>query len=331
MPKRSAEVADIAGALALLDALYPGAFRLDTCQRTLWIFPSLTGPLLTGGAGVSPALIPGAQIFAGPTAYQFLLEVATGLQSEVQGETDIFGQLKEAWAAFESSQAPLLAALKPWVLKLFEDTKEIRASHLQHVGGSSYGSLVRKLIRGFSQSPQEPILLLGAGRIAQSIAPWLVEQELWIWNRSRASLEALVEELGVKAPGARIRVILDAEEEARALREAAHLVVCIPFDPECDERRIALWNEGNRTSDTARSVIHLGGLRQQCGAWKGVDDFHALDEIFALQKAQGDTRSEQIARAFRACAEKARLRSLPGSLAGSLTLPHGWEDLAVFA
>jgi hypothetical protein len=52
-----------------------------------------------------------------------------------------------------------------------------------------------------------------------------------------------------------------------------------------------------------------------------------LDDLFALEKSQGAVRSTQIIQAARACEEKAKLRSL-GS---SITIPHGWEDLALFA
>ena len=101
------------------------------------------------------------------------------------------------------------------------------------------------------------------------------------------------------------------------------------IDEAADDRRIEWFREGG--ADGRRTIIHLGALRKQCGAWLNVAGFHSLDELFALQKQQDEARTELFARAHRACAEKARLRGLPGSPGGSVTLPHGWEDLAVFA
>jgi hypothetical protein len=49
--------------------------------------------------------------------------------------------------------------------------------------------------------------------------------------------------------------------------------------------------------------------------------------LFEMLRVQTEQRSQQVARARRACGEKAVLRSL----GNSATVPHGWEDLAAFA
>jgi hypothetical protein len=325
--KRALADADLPAVLGLVDALFPEALRLDTCQRRIWIYPSFAASLTT-----APREVPGTELFSGAEAYSFLLRVATGLESEVKGETDIFGQLKEAWAQFELQGSGLLLALSPWMRKVFEDTKEIRSLHLQNVGTASYGSLVRRVLRSFSESPQGPILLVGSGQIAQSIAPWLLDQELWILNRTRDSAERLKFELLAKEPRARIRVLeADDETQLTAFQMAAHAVICVPVDSERDEARIEAWDQADRASAVPRAVVHLGGMRAACSGWTRLSRFVCLDELFALQKSQNDLRTEQVDRALRACSERARLRGLAGSSAGSATLPHGWEDLAVFA
>jgi hypothetical protein len=297
--------------------LVAGAFEVDTCQRRLWIYSA---------HGQDP-LAEQVDILRGEKAYLFLLRVATGLESEIRGETDIFGQLKEAWRWYETSdEAYHFDALSPWMQRLFEDTKDVRAQHLQNVGGSSYGSLIRILLKRYHSAPQEPLLIVGAGHIARAICPWLAEHELWIWNRGEESLKTLLDEVGTR-PGARVRPLIGPEAEERAWREAAHAIVCIPYDAEGDGRRIRLWREGAAAGYAKGSVIHLGGLGQACGEWSTLNEFHPLDDLFSLQKEQNEARASQFARALRTCEEKARLRGL----GGSLTLPHGWEDLAVFA
>jgi hypothetical protein len=300
---------------ARLQQALRGWFHLDSCQRLLWI----------GSAADLESLefAPDAelQVFEGVDAYRFLLRVATGLESQIVGETDIFGQLKEAWRKTASDLE--LGAL---MQRLFEDTKDIRSRFLQNLGGASYGSLVRMMLK---QSPG-PTLVVGAGQLAHSVAPYLLDQELWIFNRSAEKLAQFYSDLiardaklGVVSP--RIRVISEEEEEM-AWRKAASVVVCIPMDAQGaavakDAKRVS-WRAG-----CEGPVIHLGGSRDSAGPWLELPAFEALDDLFALQRTQGDVRMTQVAQAARACDEKAKLRAL-GS---SVTLPHGWEDLAVFA
>src|SRR4051794_35162047 len=83
LPKKSMEKRFVP-----VEPSYVPAFVVDTCQRSLWVFNS---------EAYCPSEIRGAEVYKGQEAYRFLLQVATGLASEVVGETDIFGQIKEAW------------------------------------------------------------------------------------------------------------------------------------------------------------------------------------------------------------------------------------------
>jgi glutamyl-tRNA reductase len=305
------------------------AFALGTCQRKLWVFEA------ESASTVLPTEVLGqVEVYQGLSAYRFLLRFAAGLESEVLGETDVFGQFKEAWKAHLAKGTESAVLLGPWVQKIFEDTKEIRSQYLQHVGGDSYGSLVRKLLRPSSiVDAQAPLLIVGAGQIAKSVAPWLSQQEIWLLNRSAETLARLRAEILDKNPLAKIRVVGEGDlSEERAWREAAHAVVCIPaLGTEQESQWMKWFEEGSAASSQARLIVHLGGIRDKIGAWADLAHCHSLDEVFALQRLNNSSRSELFARAFRACDEKSRLRSLPGSPGGSASLPHGWEDLAVFA
>src|SRR5690242_20239990 len=142
---------------------HPSVFHLNTCQRQVWIMNS---------AKVSAAPVStGLEIYQGQEAYRFLLRWAAGLKSEVLGETDIFGQIKSAWKIAEATRDPSLLGLSSWIQRLFEDTKEIRTQYLQNLGGSSYGTLIRKWLKNRTEGP---LFLVGAGQIAQSVAPVLL-------------------------------------------------------------------------------------------------------------------------------------------------------------
>jgi len=288
-----------------------GAIFLDSCQRWLWI--GLAGqmePIGTQGL---------AQTYSGSDAYTFLLSVATGLESQVIGETDIFGQLKDAW----NKQRVLLGTearkeLSAWMQRLFEDTKEIRSRYLQNLGGSSYGSLLRKILKDAGSLVSGPTVLIGAGQLASSVAPYLLDHELWIVNRTAERAQALAFELQEQNPGAKIRAF-GAIEEIEAIAQAAQLVICAPEDSEQDPRRVQALRSGVQ-------VVHLG-MRATRGPWSGCEKFYSLEDIFKMDRSLSAVRSLQVEKARAACREKAILRALGG---GSVSIAHGWEDLAAF-
>ena len=287
-----------------------GAFHLDSCQRRLWVLPDPQAALPLAGF---------FETFSGEAAYDFLLRVACGLESQVIGETDIFGQVKEAWSAFLEAGSPQSELLDPWMQKLFGDTKEIRSRHLQSAGGATYGSLVRRLL---PERLSGPVLLIGAGQLARSISPYLAEFGIHALNRSAGRLEGLLQELREKHPGSDARALAPAEE-AQAWRRAGAVVLCVPMDLEGDSARRGY--AAALGGDTP--VLHLGGFAAESGPWASIPGVRFLDELFSLEKSQGDLRRAQARRAAQACSERAKLRGL----GGSVSTPHGWEDLAVFA
>lgn len=293
-----------------------GAFYLDTCQRVVWVTSQDEFERVSETTDWT-----GYEVSTGVAAYSFLLRVATGLESQVVGETDVFGQLKEAWrkAAYDLDEN-----VDFYIQKIFEDTKEIRSRYLQHLGGVSYGTLVRKFLQ--TKKNYDPTLLVGAGQLAQSVGSFLVEQEIWIINRSIDKAHALADELK-REHGARVRVLETAEEQAEGWLKSSQAVICVPVEEALDPARVELWEKGNGAAKRNRTLLHLGAQKAQSGPWQSLSGASYLDDIFELQKAQGEVRSLQIGLALRACDERAKLRAL----GNSVSIHHGWEDLAVFA
>jgi hypothetical protein len=313
------EPALAASALSAISAqIGPGGLFLDSCQRVLWIYSDdrdLNCPELASGR---------LELHEGMDAYRLLLRVAAGLESAVVGETDIFGQLKEAWR----KSLLLDQTVSFWLKKVFEDTKEVRAQHLEHLGGLTYGSLARK---HFTANSAEnglagTTLLVGAGNLGATVAPYFTQgEELLILNRGIERAEALRLEVLALHPGARVRVIIPGgADEAEAWAQCTRAIVCIPADDGADAARVEAFRRGG---SAGRTVLHLGCARAQAGAWSLIEGASFLDDIFRLQKSQGEVRSVRIALAKRACDERAKLRSL----GGSMSIAHGWEDLALFA
>lgn len=283
---------------------------LDTCQR--WIC------VLRSPEPLDPR--PDVDLFSGEEAYRFLLRVTTGLESRLQGETNIFGQVKQAWAPHGTHF--------PWLQRLFEDTKEIRAQHLSDVGGPSYGRLVRRTLHPIAAPHGRPLLLVGAGELAHAVAPWLTGFQLQILNRDASKAEALAQSLRQHGHG-RFPITTVAPAEADAAWRSAHAVVlCIPYDPTQDKLRIQhLQDRGAESAEDNPMVIHLGGSHAQAGPWTQVPNFHSLDDLFQLHQQESGARNAQLRRADHACQERARLRAL----GPSLSICHGWEDLASFS
>jgi hypothetical protein len=299
-------------------AATPG-FEIRTCQRSVVMLYGFEA--LAAARAQFPA--DGAlEQFEGAAAYAFLLRMCCGLESKLVAETEIFGQIKQAWRDFSSHSSRLAQQLSPWMQQLFCDAKEIRAQYLGSLGSASYGSQVRRLLG--DDATAGPTLLIGAGQLAQAVAPWLTGSELWLSNRTAARARELARELGKRSPERPVRVFEDGVEgELAAWRGAHQIVICVPPDAESDRLRIAAWRE--RTGGGGR-IIHLGAGAEGTAPWKDLPEFVSLGALFDMLQAHSDVRRRQIERACAACREKALLRGL----GANASHPHSWEDLAAF-
>ncbi len=303
-------------------ALLPESCVLGTCLREVRIGIAAPDRQPT----TTEADAAGYEKYAGAEAYRFLLQLACGLESEIAGETEILGQIKQAWREYELAQADAAVELRPWMQRLLQDTKEIRSEYVVSLGSATYGSLVRRLLGGTLTGPT---LLVGAGQLAETILPFLDNGEVLVWNRSRERAEAMLARQRVAQTAGRVHLLDStiAAEDA-AWRRAHDVVICIPADDARDAHRVRLWHHHYQSSGR---VLHLGIHAADGTAWAGVPRLATLTELFGLRDTQASQRELQLARARRACLHKAQLARLDdadGSRAGSSN--HGWEDLAVF-
>lgn len=298
------------------------ACGISTCLREVRVaaLPAQLQPTAAEGTAA------GFERYVGADAYRFMLRLACGLESEIAGETEILGQIKDAWREHESADAQAASVLRPWMQRLLQDTKEIRSEFVTGLGSATYGSLVRRLLGAETTGPT---LLLGAGQLAEAVLPYLDSGDVWIWNRHAERARELVARQRTPSAQQRIRVF-DATEEAElaAWRAAHNVVICIPPDAARDAMRARTWK--HHMIDRGR-VLHLGLESAAATAWEGIASLSTLRDLFALRETQASQRETQLARAQRACADKAQLARLDdadGSRPG--TANHGWEDLAVF-
>ena len=303
-------------------ALLPEACVLGTCLREVRIAIAAQHEQPTNSAADAA----GHERYVGAEAYRFLLQLACGLESEIAGETEILGQIKQAWRDHETAQPQAAKALRPWMQRLLQDTKEIRSEYVVSLGSATYGSLVRRLLGG--QLPG-PTLLIGAGQLAETVLPFLDSGEVLVWNRSRERTEAMFSRQRAAQTQGRVHLLEPTTTaEETAWRRAHDVVICIPPDAPRDAQRVQLWHQHGQP---AGRVLHLGIHDANGTAWAGAPRLATLGDLFGLRDTQASQRELQLARARRACLNKAQLARLDdadGSRAGSSN--HGWEDLAVF-
>jgi glutamyl-tRNA reductase len=211
------EYADRVGELRALSGIEEGLI-LGTCNRTE-IY------CLSSRSGIDTVMewihrsngIPKGQlddhfyIHEGEDVARHLIRVASGLDSLVLGETQILGQLKDAW-----QQAHDAGSLGKVLDRLFQHTfaaaKTIRTNSgiSEHPVSVAYTAVVlaRQI---FGNLESQTVVLVGAGEMVQLCGRYLADHgidRLLILNRSREKAEEIAAELDATA------MTLDRLEEA---------------------------------------------------------------------------------------------------------------------
>lgn len=278
--------------------------QINTCQRTLF---------LTSGHEVGKTFFTDSnRAFTGTDAYEYLLRFACGLESEIKGETDVFGQVKTAFKNLSSQHPVLSESLNAIFQKLLEDTKEIRAHYLQGIGGNTYGALARRLM---NPGETDRVLMIGAGDISKSVSPYFADSNLTIWNRSSQRLNDLGADLARK--GLTAALSTDTSALAEAIRNATMILIATPTGSSVEDAVAQHLRPGTK-------VLHLGAQSKDTKLLPFPT--LSLTDIFEMEKEQGEIRQKQVRQAMQACHERSLLRGL----SRSIHIAHGWEDLAVF-
>src|SRR5690606_37277774 len=106
----------------------------------------------------------------GQATLDHLLEVASGLDSQMLGETEIFGQVKEAYAAAQARRhtGPVLNRV---FQKTFQAAKHVRTHTAITEGQISVANVAVDLAQNiFGQLLSARVLLVGAGEIGEKTA-----------------------------------------------------------------------------------------------------------------------------------------------------------------
>jgi glutamyl-tRNA reductase len=190
-------------------------FQWKTCLREVVIGEQVLF------ASVHHILSPVDQVYFGEDAYRFLLETICGLHSPLMGETEVYGQFKNAVTNFALPVTPWGSHLKRFFRAMFEDAKRIRQAHLEDLGSQSYGSVLRRELKGVNR-----IHIIGAGQFVQEILPWIAKDGNQIHIHARDPEKAKTQLAGQLKPEYQIHDL----KKSNDFTAAEVVIVAAPVD-----------------------------------------------------------------------------------------------------
>ncbi len=194
----------------LATAQLPELALLNTCNRVE--FYGVAGSeedLIALGSAFCAVTGLSAEDFAtiralttGPESIRHLTAVAAGLESQLLGETEIFGQVKDAYAAAQTTGrvGPVLNRV---FQKAFQAAKHVRTHTAISVGQVSVANVAVELaLTIFGDLKSTRVLLLGAGDIGEKTAKAFQSRgatSLTVSNRTPERAFALAQSLNATA------------------------------------------------------------------------------------------------------------------------------------
>jgi glutamyl-tRNA reductase len=134
-------------------------------------------------------------------AVYHLMQVASGLDSEIVGETEILGQIKSAYEKATQNKT-LSACLHRICQKSIQAAKWVRSHTKIGYGHVSLGNIVVDLsLRVHGNLKRSPILLIGMGQVGQDAATALNNRgakNIFVTNRTEETAINLASEIGAK-------------------------------------------------------------------------------------------------------------------------------------
>ena len=231
-------------------------------------------------------------------AYRYLLEVICGLKSEVVGETQVLGQFKAFLQATEKLHKNYYLNNYTVFQNLLQDCKELREKHIHHWGGSSYGSLTRKIAE-----QTENVCVIGNGQLAQSLLPWMKEKNTALFGRNP------------KNAGEHLLSIAAIDQQVTATVGNSSLVIAAPVDNSFLKSLLLKVSFQQIIDWRTEVALENAGLPPDA-------KYHSFQHLAEFMKNEKNKRQAHIAalgevigRKINVWAERKLLR------------PNGWDDL----
>jgi len=183
-------------------------FVLSTCNRTeiYGIAPcadSLVHLLCSETEGSVETFKELAYIKQGEEAIQHLFNVASGLDSQILGDYEIVGQIKQA-AKFAKQQGFINAFLERMINTVLQSSKAVKAQTALSGGTVSVSfAAIQFLMDNVTDIADKKIVLLGTGKIGKNTCKNLVDYlhatNITLINRTQDKAIELADELGLQS------------------------------------------------------------------------------------------------------------------------------------
>ena len=182
-----------------LDKRISGFFGLSTCNRTEIYFYGDRGlendvlELTKEALNISDIPDKNFYIYDGLKALEHMCRVCCGIDSQVVGEQEIFGQFKNA---YNSAKAFKIVGkeLMIYVEKVFEIAKKVRTETKIGINPLSVSGLSFNLVKEIFENPEnKQVLVIGGGDLAKSIIKNLFDKGV----RSISAINRTIKEIKI--------------------------------------------------------------------------------------------------------------------------------------
>lgn len=274
---------------------------LNTCNR-LEIYCSVTSSsslgmvraLLCKAQGISELLFEQhAYNYTNLDALQHLLEVSSGLDSQMIGETEILGQLKQSFASARKDQCTGKIFNRLFE-KSFQAAKAVRSKTNISRGQISIGNVTVNLAsRIFGQLNRSRVLLIGSGEVGEKTALALKSRgvdDISVSSRTLENAQKLANSLGC----ATINF-----EDCTSHLEYFDIIICSAASPKIILNKTALRSAMNQRPERPCFLIDLALPRNIDPAVDSLENtyLYNLDDLSSIANENLCARKNEIHKA----------------------------------
>jgi len=276
---------------------------LSTCNRTeLYAaapetdHDTLIQALLGDGDGKGAGLDELFYVKHGQDAVEHLMEVAISLDSLVVGETEILGQVKQAYRLAVDT-GTTSRALNTLLQQVFRVAKRVRTETEISRGRVSVGSIAIDLAeKVFDDIATKTVMVVGAGEIGEQTVKSLVERgvtEVLVVNRSRERAQAIAEAYDGRA----VRL-----ERLGDFLPRADMVVCSTSAPGCVVSADAVREAVRARHSRPMLLVDLAvprDVEEEVGKIENVylydiDDLQGISNVNLMKRKEAVTEAKKI-------------------------------------
>lgn len=185
----------------------PEVFVLSTCNRTeIYGIASSADELIdllcNNTQGTRDDFAENSYVKSGWQAVEHIFNVGAGLDSQILGDYEIVGQLKQT-AKFSKEQKCLGSFLERLVNTVLQASKEIKNQTSLSAGTVSVAyAAVQYIKENLENTSDKNILLIGTGKIGRNtcrnLVDYLETKNITLVNRTEENARLLAKELGIK-------------------------------------------------------------------------------------------------------------------------------------